>query len=99
MTQAQKEYKVANISLSKEHPTSFTYEDLYDWVIWQFPKIQEDGGLSGAVRPSIPDHEWYPAIIFLKEKKVVVYGHIEDKYSSPETASEHFHQNGKPTTK
>ena len=99
MTQAQKKYKVANITLNKNKPTQLTYDDLFDWVIWQFPKIQEGGGLCGAVRLSIPDHQWYPAIIYLKEKKVVVYGHVADQFPSPETASDHFYQNGKSSAK
>lgn len=94
MTQTQSEFKVDNITLSKKQPTKLTYDELYTWVIWQFPKLKGDG-LCGAVRPPIPDHHWYPAIIYLKEKKVDVYAHVGDEYDSPETASEHFNQNGK----
>ena len=94
MTKTQTEFEVADITLSKKHPTKLTYDDLYTWVIWQFPKLKKDG-LCGAVRPPIPDHQWYPAIIHLKEKKVDVYAHVDTEYDSPETASEHFNQNGK----
>ena len=50
MTKTQTEFKVADITLSKKHPTKLTYDDLYTWVIWQFPKLKGDG-LCGAVRP------------------------------------------------
>ena len=87
MTQVQKEYAVAGITLSKKHPTKLTFEALYSWVIWQLPK-HKNNGLIGAVRPPIPEHGLFPAIIFVDEKKVVVYAHQEELFKTPEIAAE-----------
>jgi len=78
---------VANVALSNHHASRLTFHDLETWVIWQFPR-KKDSGLVGAVRPSLPEHGWYPAIIYPKEKRVQVYGHLNTLYNSPEEASE-----------
>lgn len=78
---------VANITLSRQKPTKLSFDDLQNWVIWQFPRRKETG-LCGAVRPSIADHGWYPAIIYPKEEQVMVYAHLETHFSTPEEASE-----------
>lgn len=78
---------VANISLLTDKPTNLTFRQLETWVIWQFPRKKE-GGLCGAVRPSLPDHGWYPALIFPQEQRALVYGHQGALFPSPEAASE-----------
>lgn len=80
---------VHNINLNTNQPTSFTFSQLYDWVIWQFP-TQIENGLSGAVRPPIADATWYPALIQPKEKCVSVYAHVNTPFNSPEEASNWF---------
>lgn len=94
MTQTKKEFTLTGVALSKSHPTKLTFDELYTWVIWQFPRSKQKG-LCGAVHPPIPEHGWYPAIIFVKEKCVEVYAHHEMLYPTPESAAEHFN-NGNP---
>ena len=93
MTRAKDEYSIAGISINKKTPTKFSFNDLYTWVIWQYPK-QKNKGLCGAVRPPIPDHGWLPAIILVKEKSVEIYGHQDTLFPSPELAAEYFNNNG-----
>jgi len=89
----EEEQVVANINLSKQQPTKLTFQKLYTWVIWQFP-IPKGDGLYGAVHPPIPEHGWYPAVILVEEKCVNVFAHLNRRFSTPETASEFFHNNG-----
>lgn len=89
MNQTPAEFTVAEVTLNKDVPTKLTFQELYTWVIWQFPK-QKEGGLCGAVTPPITDYGWLPAIILFDEKCVRVYGHLDQKYESPEVAAEHF---------
>jgi hypothetical protein len=77
---------VYNIELETDQPTSFSFDQLYDWVIWQYAQKTESG-LSGAVRPPLADAHWYPAIIQPKEKRVQIYGHLDTSCQSPEEAS------------
>ena len=77
---------VHNIKLNSKQPTSLTFNQLYEWVIWQFPEQKEDA-LSGAVRPPILDATWYPALIYPKEKRVQVYSHLDTSCSTPEEAA------------
>lgn len=89
MTQTDEDCTVAGITLHTTTPTPLSFDDLYTWVVWQFPK-QKNGGLCGAVHPPIADHGWFPAIIQLKKKRIEVYGHLGQCYSSPELAADHF---------
>lgn len=91
MTQTNEAGTVAGIMLSQTAPTPLSFDDLYSWVIWQFPK-QKNGGLCGAVHPPIPEHGWIPAIIQVKKKRIEVYGHLKQPYASPELAADYFHQ-------
>ena len=77
---------VYNIELETDQPTSFSFDQLYDWVIWQYAQKTESG-LSGAVRPPIADAHWYPALIQPKEKRVQIYGHLDTSCQSPEEAA------------
>lgn len=77
---------VHNIELNPTQPTSLSFEQLYDWVIWQFCQQTADG-LSGAVRPPIHGSSWYPALIQPKEKRAQIYGHLDSSYDTPEKAA------------
>lgn len=90
---AANQRKVATIPLYTDRPTSLNFQDLYNWVVWQFPRRMSDG-YCGAVRPPIPHHDWYPALIQQQEKRVQVYAHLKRSFDSPEAAAEHIHQNG-----
>ena len=78
---------VYNLELNSDQPTSLTFAQLYEWVIWQFPQQHADG-LSGAVRPPLPEANWYPALIYPKEKRAQVYTHLDTSYGTPEEAAE-----------
>ena len=79
--------KVEAISIRLDRPTELTFSQLHTWVIWQYPR-QADKGLSGAVHPPVPDHGWYPAVIRLKEKVALVYGHLDQKFDTPNDAAD-----------
>jgi hypothetical protein len=78
---------VAGLPLANDQPTQLSFADLATWVIWQFP-ARRQGGLCGAVRPSLAGHGWYPALIFPKEKYALVYGHLGKHHPTPEEASD-----------
>lgn len=80
---------VAGIELQSDKPTVLSFGDLFTWVIWQFPRPHKPG-MCGAVRPPLPDHGWYPAIILPDKERVQVYGHLNKTYPSPEAAADHF---------
>lgn len=85
----QKYHVIADVKLRVNRPTRLTFEDLYTWTIWQFPR-RKTGGLLGAVRPPIAEHGWYPAVIQVSEKQALVHGHLEQVFDSPEDAVEHL---------
>ncbi|MCP5098851.1 MAG: hypothetical protein GY943_25145 [Chloroflexi bacterium] len=89
MTAATK--TIANVTLSTDKPTLLAFDDLFTWVIWQFPKATQLDGLCGAVKPPIADHDWYPAIVQYKKKRVLVYAHLSQTFTTPEYAAEHVH--------
>lgn len=84
---------ISGLQLNMEKPTTFTFKQLFNWVIWQVPEPLEKA-LCGAVKPPTSDAKWYPAIIHVKEKKVHVYGHLETLFDSPEAASNYLHKMG-----
>jgi hypothetical protein len=86
---------VAGIKLRTDRPTTLTFQDLFQWVIWQFP-IQGKKGFCGAVRPPVANHEWIPAIIQAWDKRVYVHGHVGDTFPTPELAAEFFNEEEKP---
>lgn len=80
---------IGGIELHTDRPTALSFEELYTWVIWQFPRRLRRG-YCGAVRPPVPDHCWLPAVIEVDKQHVQVYGHVDEKYASPELAAEFF---------
>ena len=83
----EKSHKVANILIRKDRPTEVKYGDLYNWVIWQFPRQMSDG-LCGAVHPPLANHTWYPAVIGYQNKKIVIHGHVNQEFSTPNEAAD-----------
>ncbi len=83
----EKSQKVANIILRQDRPTEVTIDDLYAWVIWQFPR-QKRRGLCGAVHPPLAGHTWYPAEIGYLDKKILIHGHIDHEFDSPVEAAD-----------
>jgi hypothetical protein len=80
---------IADIALCLDHPTNLTFDQLFTWVVWQFPR-KKGGGLCGAVRPPVANHGWYPAIINTREKRVQVHGHLPKPFATPEAAAENL---------
>lgn len=80
---------IAGVKLRSDRPTTLAYRQLFQWVVWQFPRHTRRG-FSGAVRPPIAEHEWFPALIQVDKKRVQVYAHLDETYSSPEQAAEYF---------
>ena len=83
------ETTIAGIRLRMDRPTTASFADLGDWVLWQFPQRERKGN-RGAVRPALADHHWLPAIIQADRGRVQIYGHINASYPSPETAVTYF---------
>ena len=83
------ENRVDGIALSSDQPTMATFEELHHWVTWQLPR-KINGGLAGAVRPTLTGHEWYAAIIHLEERQVSIMAHEGLLFDSPETAVSHL---------
>lgn len=81
---------IAGIKLRSDRPTILSYRQLYQWVIWQFPRPNKRRGFCGAVRPPIADHEWIPAVIQVDKERVHVYAHLDQTFPTPETAVEFF---------
>lgn len=90
---AREKHVVADIVFRTNRPTRLTFAELYTWVIWQFPR-QKGTGLCGAVRPPIAEHGWFPALIQSKEKRVQVYAHLDETFSTPEAAADYFNSSG-----
>jgi hypothetical protein len=83
---ARKKIVIDGIAFNAAEPTTVPVERLYSWVIWQFPRARA-GGFSGAVHPPDPDYGWYPAIVNVESGHVLVYGHVEEGYPTPESAA------------
>lgn len=80
------------ITLNSDEPTMLTFKQLHDWVIWQIPQ-SVGNGLRGAVKPSSVTQQWYPAIVDVKKEKVQVYGHLDELFETPESASKYLTKN------
>ncbi len=80
---------VDGIKFELNEPTAVPMDRLFNWVIWQFPRLR-DGGFSGAVHPPEAAHGWYPALIDAEGGRVIVYGFIKERFPSPEAAAKHL---------
>jgi hypothetical protein len=78
---------VESIEFRADGPTELTLDDLYTWVVWQFPRPRQSG-LCGAVRPPIANHTWMPAVINRHDKRVFVHGHLNHEFATPAAAAE-----------
>ncbi|MCB8991451.1 MAG: hypothetical protein H6664_06100 [Ardenticatenaceae bacterium] len=80
---------IADIAFHTSKPTPLPLKQLYNWIIWQFPQPKE-GGLCSVVHPPLSDHSWLPAIIHSKEKRILVYAHLDTSFKTPEEALAYF---------
>ena len=84
---------IAGLKLLSDRPTTLSYRQLHQWVIWQYPRSSRKG-FCGAVHPPIAEHDWIPAVIQFDKKRVRVYAHLDQTFPSPETAVAYFDENG-----
>ncbi len=79
----QKTQQGKKIQLDATKPTKLSLKELYHWVIWQFPHASNEGSFA-AVHPPLDDSGWYPAVIKSKKRQVLIYGHLDLQFGSPE---------------
>lgn len=91
MTQDNKVKAIDSLQFDMTKPTELSFEQLYTWVIWQFPRKQKSG-LCGAVHPPIPEHGWLPAIINPQKQQLTIHAHLDEIFATPEAAAD-FLQN------
>lgn len=82
-------FTIEQVTLDTAVPTELPFQALFTWVIWQYPR-KRAGGLLGAVRPPTAEHGWFPAVIHNKTKTVMVHGHVERPFDTPEAAIDYF---------
>jgi hypothetical protein len=87
----RKRITIDGITFDLAGPTAVPLEQLYTWVIWQFPRPRA-GGYSGAVHPAEPEHGWYPAVVDTTAGKVLVYANVKERFPTPEGAAKHLDQ-------
>ncbi len=78
------------IAFLSDQPTLLTFQELYSWVIWQFPQQLSEDWLHGAVKSSLPQTEWLPAAINHKEQRTRVYAHLSKTFTTPEEAANYL---------
>ncbi len=78
------------ITFLSDQPTPLTFQELYSWVIWQFPQQIEGNWLCGAVKSPLPKTEWLPATINHKEQRTRVYAHLSKTFTTPEEAANYI---------
>lgn len=85
----RKKIIIDDIAFDPGEPTTVPISRLFAWVVWQFPRARE-GGFSGAVHPPEPGHGWYPALINADDGQVTIFGHVRDRYPTPEAAAKYL---------
>lgn len=78
--------EIGSLELRLDGPTESSLEELYTWVVWQFPLLNKTS-LCGAVRPPIANHSWFPALISRRDESVSVYGHLDEEFATPREAA------------
>lgn len=86
---SRKKIIIDDITFEPNDPTVVPIDRLFTWVIWQFPRLRENG-FNGAVHPPQAGHGWYPAIIDSENGQVTIYGQVKEPYTSPEAAAKYL---------
>jgi len=86
---ARKQVILDDIAIDPTKPTPVPMERLFAWVVWQFPRMAEDG-YNSAVHPPEAGHGWYPAIVNTDKRLVLIFGHVKGPFTSPEAAAKHL---------
>lgn len=77
---------LGSVEVQDNAPTEFTFSELQDWVLWQFPR-QQGGWLDAAAHPAEPQYGWLPARIQPLRRRVLLYANSPQPYDSPEEAA------------
>lgn len=88
MTEKEELITVAGIDFDS-NPTVVPLDELFSWVIWQYPR-RKGKGYYGAVRPSDPQWGWLPAIVLADQRRVLVFAHVGELFTTPETAAKYL---------
>lgn len=83
------QYHICNILLNKDEPTEVAQKALFRWVVWQMPDKSQKGNC-GAVCSPDASRGWLPALIYPQNGQVLVYGHLDQHFESPEDATSYF---------
>lgn len=72
--------------LQNDRPTVVSFDDVHDWVIWQFPRLKR-GWLCGAVHPPAQEYGWLPASVHPEKERLRIHAHATVPFTSPEDAA------------
>jgi hypothetical protein len=75
------------VELHNDKPTELRFDDLGEWVLWQFPRLR-GGWLCGAAHPADPEFGWIPARIQPHRRRVLLYANGVAPLTTPEEAAE-----------
>jgi hypothetical protein len=79
---------IGEIRVYGEQATELAFDDLHDWVLWQFPRLR-GGWLCGSAQPADPDYDdWIPARIQPHQQRIFLYAHCAPSLATPEEAAE-----------
>lgn len=77
----------STVLLQTDEPTAVRFDDVSDWVIWQFPRPQ-GRWLCGAAHPPLPSFGWVPVLIRPEEKKLRIFANAGHVFETPEAAAD-----------
>lgn len=72
--------------LQNDKPTLVSFDDVHDWIIWQFPRLKR-GWLCGAVHPPSQEYGWLPAAVHPEKEQLRIHAHAATPFTSPEAAA------------
>ncbi len=76
---------IGSIQVELEQATELSFADLYEWVLWQFPRLK-GGWLLGAAHPPQAAYGWIPVRIQPLKQRVQLFAHNVEPLPSPEEA-------------
>ncbi|MFW5942309.1 MAG: hypothetical protein ACOC9C_02505 [Chloroflexota bacterium] len=89
---------LGSVELSADGPTDLTFDELGDWVIWQFPKLKGKW-ICGAVHPPQAEYGWLPAAIQPLKRCLRIHANDVTPFASPEEAARWLESTGDQKTK
>ena len=85
--------RLAPAELRDDKPTVVSFNDVCDWVIWQFPRLRR-GWLCGAIHPPAQEYGWLPAAVHPEKEQVRIHAHAVAPFTSPEAAADWLANSG-----